>query len=436
MRLVNELLQMMRGRYVANTAWLLAERVIRLGSTLLIAAMLARHLEPAGFGFYSYVVSFVALFGALITLGLDGVLIRDIVNRGELLERSGTVLSLRLMGAVIAALLAGGTAFATGAAQDQILAISLLSCSLILQTMSVAELAFQAKVSAKYGSASRLLQQLFSLTTKATAVAMDATVMVFVALLVLDALFLAAAYSVAFRKRFKAWLIPRWEKRYVKELLVAAKTLLITDLLVSVNSRIDQVMIEHLAGVQEVGIYAAASVLSEAWYFFPMVVSASVFPMLIDSYRENAAKFQRQLQSLTNLLVMVALVVAIATTWLSDWVIFIVYGEGYAQSAIILSIHIWAGVFISAGLSTGKALLNDANYPAIYIRAAVTLLLNVTLNSLLIPQYGGVGAAWSLLAACLGGHILADLIVPSSRYLVRIKFRSLLLIDRSLDFDR
>jgi O-antigen/teichoic acid export membrane protein len=80
--------------------------------------------------------------------------------------------------------------------------------------------------------------------------------------------------------------------------------------------------------------YAAAVRLSEAWYFIPMVIASSLFPAII-----NAKKQSEELYDL------MAIAIALPMTFLSDWVIHLLYGEQYSQAGSVLMIHIWAGVF-------------------------------------------------------------------------------------------
>ena len=67
-------------KIIGNTGWLLADRVLRMGVGLFVGAWVARYLGPAQFGSLNFALSLVALLGPLTTLGLDGIVIREIVN--------------------------------------------------------------------------------------------------------------------------------------------------------------------------------------------------------------------------------------------------------------------------------------------------------------------------------------------------------------------
>src|ERR1700744_44346 len=68
---------------VANTGWLVFDRVIRVLIGLTVGAWIARYLGPAGSGELSYVVAFIALFQAAANLGADAIVVRDIARAPE-----------------------------------------------------------------------------------------------------------------------------------------------------------------------------------------------------------------------------------------------------------------------------------------------------------------------------------------------------------------
>jgi O-antigen/teichoic acid export membrane protein len=89
-------------RYFANTSWLMGHRILSMVVALFVSVYVARYLGPERFGLLSYAMSFVGLFMALSTLGLDGIMVRELVKtlerRDELL---GTAFWLKAGGAVL-----------------------------------------------------------------------------------------------------------------------------------------------------------------------------------------------------------------------------------------------------------------------------------------------------------------------------------------------
>ena len=70
-------------RYLKNTSWLFGEKVLRMVMGLFVGIWVARYLGPEQFGTFSYSQSFVGLFTAIATLGLDGIVVRELVKKSR-----------------------------------------------------------------------------------------------------------------------------------------------------------------------------------------------------------------------------------------------------------------------------------------------------------------------------------------------------------------
>ena len=132
-------------KYFANTSWLLGERALRMAVSLFVGIYVARYLGPERYGLLSYALSFVWLFSALSSFGLDYILVRELVRHPE--QRNnllGTVFWLKVCGSV-----AMGTAIAAVLhfkAEDQqtYWLIALIALGFLFQATNVVEFYFQA----------------------------------------------------------------------------------------------------------------------------------------------------------------------------------------------------------------------------------------------------------------------------------------------------
>ena len=82
-------------KYFRNTSWLFLERMVRLVVVLVTGIYVARYLGDSLFGQLNYATGFVGLFFALTTMGLDEIVVRDLVKhpqrRDELLGTSAVI---------------------------------------------------------------------------------------------------------------------------------------------------------------------------------------------------------------------------------------------------------------------------------------------------------------------------------------------------------
>jgi O-antigen/teichoic acid export membrane protein len=177
-------------------------------------------------------------------------------------------------------------------------------------------------------------------------------------------------------------------------------------------------MIKHLLNTEEVGYYAAAVRVSEAWYFVPVAIASSLFPALVSVRSVNIGEYENRLQHLFDFMVIIALIVALAISLTADWLVNIIYGSAYQKAATVLTIHIWAGIFVGLGVVRGKWLVTEGlqHLAPLYLGAGA--VLNIVLNYIFIPRYGINAAAYTTLVT----QAFASYIVPALFSQTRISF--------------
>jgi O-antigen/teichoic acid export membrane protein len=191
--------------------------------------------------------------------------------------------------------------------------------------------------------------------------------------------------------------------------------------------KIDQVMLGQMVGREEVGIYSVAVRLSEVWYFFATAVVVSVFPSLLKQRSDNLSLYNKRLQQVSDFLFVSALLSAICVSFLSPVLIPVVFGEAYKGSAALLSIHIWAGLFVFMRALVSKWLIAEHLLQFSLLSHGMGALVNVVGNYLLIPSLGGLGAAYATVLSYAMASYVTFWLHPSTLPIAKIMTRSLLL---------
>lgn len=397
-------------RYLKNTSWMMAEQLLRIVAGLFVGIWVARYLGPEQFGLFSYVMAFTAIFGGIAKLGLDGIMVRELVNYPENRDTYlGTAFWLKVIGAfIVMGLMAAIVPFTNNDSQTNLF-IFIIATGLIFQSFEVVELYFQSQVMAKIVSICKVVQLALSSSIKIYLVITQAELLYFVLVTAFDALSLAVSYAIAYRLRKDH---PPFYKYFdlsiAKQLLKDSWPLIFSAIVVMIYMRIDQIMIKEMLGEYEVGIYSAAVRLSEAFYFIPMLIARSLFPAIINAKKQSEELYKERLQRFYTLMVWMAIGIALPMTFLSDWLIILLFGEIYQQADQVLMIHIWAAVFVFLGVAFGKYLLAE-NYTKInFQRTLLGAVTNVLLNLYLIPIYGVVGAAMATFLAQLIANYAYD----------------------------
>ena len=385
-------------RYFANTSWLMGHRVLSMVVALFVGVYVARYLGPERFGLLSYAGSFVGLFMALATLGLDDIMVRELVKtpkrRYELL---GTAFCLKAGGAILMWIgIAAAVPFTHNDTQTNIL-IAIIALAAIFQAFNVIDLNYQAEVKSKYVVYAQLVSLVVSSITKLIFIWISAPLVWFACVFLLDAVVRAGGLTAMYLKNSGNVWHWKWQWQAAKALLRDSWPLILSGMVISIYMKIDQVMIKEMLGAEQVGHYAAAVRLSEAWYFVPMTLTSSVFPAIINAKKQSEELYYQRLQKLYDLMVWLAVAIALPTTFLAPWVIRVLYGEAFLPAAGVLSIHIWAGVFVFLGVAVGKWFLSENLQFIAMICATIGAMINVLLNFILGEKYGIVGYAYATL---------------------------------------
>ena len=64
-------------KYFENASWLIFEKGFTLVVGMVVGIYVARYLKPESFGLLNYAISFVSIFSAFSTLGMDQIVVPD-----------------------------------------------------------------------------------------------------------------------------------------------------------------------------------------------------------------------------------------------------------------------------------------------------------------------------------------------------------------------
>lgn len=419
--------------YLSNTSWLILERVTRLSLVLVVGVFLARYLGPEKYGVLSYCISFVGMFSAIASLGLDGIVVEKLVNaRNNYKNLLGTVLVLKFLGALSVFLITIFASFIFNNSTFESFLIIIIATALIFDSICVIDLYFQANVQGQYIAKAKITQIAISTLLKFLMIYSNAELYMFALLILVDSFILAVCYLYVFQFQAKKQLSFDFSVVLAKKLLFASKALIFADVIISIHTRIDLVMLKYMLGLREVGIYRAATTLNEAWYFLPMVISASIFPLLVSAKKKDESEYLDNLQKLFNLMVWMALAITIPVILFADEICFFLYGAEYLGASDVMRIQIMSCVFVFLGVASGKQFLIEKTYSFVFQRVLLGVSVNILLNLYLIPKYNINGAAFSTVISHFVSSFLFDVMQPKTRVLFFMKIKSLLFIDKRM----
>ncbi|WP_336209823.1 flippase [Enterobacter sp. P82] len=382
---------------IKNVIWQLSEKIIRLTVTVVVSALMARYLGPEGFGKYNYITAIIAIVLVVTSLGFNRILVRESANCATEIEHKQivtTALTLRLISSLCAIAIITLYILSLGNIDDIVYIISLLSVFFV--SFDVIDYHLQGQSVFKVATSCRVAGFILSSALRVWFVYIQADIIYFYATILIEYAVAGILILIVSQTKYNVYTkisLSYFSYPKAKGLLKESWPEIIAGFGAIVFMKMDQIMLQRLQGDASVGIYSAATRISEAWYFIPTAIVAAVFPVLMRKYKTDKQDVMNHLSNIMSLLVWLSITAGLFVNFIGDYIIHIVYGAEYAESSIILKLHIWAGIFLCMGIVSGSWLVAEKKLKLNLYRNLTGLALNFALNILLIPQYGGIGAA-------------------------------------------
>ena len=386
-------------RVISNTSWLIFDKGINLVAGLLIGTWVARYMGITQFGQFNYVLAYVSLFSPIAMLGLNDLVIRNIVrNPAHENEILGTTFFLQ----IISGLLALGVSIIVARVifpGDPLLKrlVIIMALGFIIQPLSNnVSYWFESQLQSKYSVLARNWALIIVSLVKIGLILWGASLVAFAwANTIQIIIFTVIIFFLYIKteKSIKAW---KFSAEQARILLKDSWPLIISGLAIMIYMRIDQIMLSNMIGPDENGIYSAAVRLSELWYFLPVALGASLFPAIVRTREMMSEKiYNERMQLFFDVMTLSSYIIVIPLSIFAPLLIQILYGSAYTGSGGILRIHIWAFLFVSLGVSRSRWLIAENLTGISMICTILGAVINIVINYLLIPKYTGAGAAWA-----------------------------------------
>ena len=404
-------------KYGSNTIWLFAEKAVRILIGFTVGIYVTRRLGPELFGVLNYALSFVDIFSVLAGLGLDVVLVRELVKRPDDRDRlMGTAFGLKLAGFIIMLTGIGVGLFFSGNDVQINVVIGIIAGGYLFQTIQVIDFYFQAEVKSRYIAISQMIAIIIWSGCRAYLALVQAPLVYFAATEVIFMLVSGLGYTwfyLRLGKRLKDWIFSRQEALL---LLHDCWPLIVCGAASMIYLRIDQIILKSMLGAEEVGFYAVAIRLVELTYFIPVVVSASFFPAIVTGANISRGIYYYRFKLLMGIMFWSAMIISFTVWFSAEWIILLLYGSRYEESGPLLQILIWRTVLVAIGMFIGKwYIIENLQHYNIFFTVGACLL-NILLNICLIRTMGVTGAAWASLITAFCSLFIFSQLFKKTRY--------------------
>lgn len=407
-----------RSNLLTNTNWLFAEKLIQTVAGLILSTWIARHLGPSDFGNLTFAVTYISFFYVVATFSLDALIIRDIARTPEAAHIIlGSGLTIRLLGGLVAWLcaLCCMLLFIPDQKNNTSL-ILIVGTTLFSQAFQTVDLWFQSQSRASLGVIARLIAFTLSTAIKLALLITEAPLIYFAVALAIDSILVAASLAWVYRK-FRCPLSWMSTSARAIEQLRTAWPLAGSGLAITIFMKVDQLIVAGMLGKDALGIYAAATPLTQGLAFIPTTIAVVLAPTLASLRISAPISYRRKIAMLVRYTAIFALILCVALSWLSPIIITLLYGAKYEGTIPVFSVLVFNNVFVFVGLIQGIFIINESLQKLTLISTIIGATMAVLLNFLLIPEYGLLGASYATIIS----NFVSVTVVPLT---LSRKFRS------------
>ncbi len=393
-------------KYFKNTGWMFFSKIFSMIISFFITAIVARYLGPEKYGTMMYAVSFVGLFAFLSSLGIDQIVYREILNNPkEENKLLGTSLILKTAGGISAVILSILCSMIFSDNQLERTLIFIISISYIFQSFNIINYSFQSRLENRKLSTITITVNIILSIFKLIIVYFNKGILFLSSLLILEpilyGLFFIYIYNRSFGK-VRNWF---FDKKTAIIIFKSSLPLMFSSIFALVYARIDQVMIKHYMNNEAVGLYSSAVTLSEVWYFIPTIIVSTFFPAIMNAKNTDKYTYGKRILGLSLLITTILFCISLGGTIFSREVLHIIFGSQFISAHTALSIYIWSGIGVGLGTIIIQFLVAEKLPKIILFISLIGMIINITLNIVLIPIYGINGSALATLISYIIGPL-------------------------------
>lgn len=413
---MSKIKELLRNKTIKNAKWMVAEQLVQMGINVILGVLTARYLGPSNYGVINYTAAFVIFFSNVVTLGLEAVSIKEMVNnRDDDSTVVGTGIGLRLMAGTLSTGIIFVLLFVLKDGNPLVLKVGFLqSLVMIFKAFELIDYWFQSKLQSKYVAILKSVSYVFVAAYKFYILFAGKSVAWFAFSTSLDFLLIAVMIVIAYFAKGGRRLRFSWNM--AKRLVSQGYHFMISGLIITIYVQMDKIMLGQMMTEADVGLYSAATVISNYWLLIPVAIINAVRPTIMEIKKEgNEELYIKRLKQLYAILIWVGIAVSTVISVSSKLILDILYDTVYLSASVALAVVIWYTTFSTLGTARGVWIVceNKNKYTGRLVFWGV--ILNFILNYLLIPIMGINGAALATLITQIFTSIITPLFYKETR---------------------
>jgi O-antigen/teichoic acid export membrane protein len=402
-----------------NISWLLLQNAVKLVFGLTVSLYLAKYLGPEDFGVYSFGISLLSLFLLFTDLGVNPILIRELVdNKINSMVLMGSSFKLKIYGGILGFILMTLLGFYYGFDSKTGIVILLMSPILLIRSLNVLDSYFQSLKENKFPVIANITSIVVGSILIFLFVNLKFNVQSFAIIYTFECAVLFSALIILYLKKN---LTLKWKSENSVSINILRESwpIIIISVASIINARIDQVYIGSMLSSSVLGNFSAAAKVAEFWLVLPVIIHTVLYPILIDLRSINFNKYKRLIYLIISASFLFGVLFSGLITSFSKEIILILFGNKYNIAGEYLALYIWSTLPIFSLYIVGSVIYLENLIKKNLIVSSVSILANLILNYFFIQFYGANGAIYATLIVTLISYSLIGYFIYNHTKLLR-----------------
>lgn len=398
-----------KNRFVSNLSWTLVIKIMQMVLQLVIGMLIARFLGPTGYGTINYVASFVSFATAIVSLGISGVIVKEICDHEDYENKIvGTAITIRFVLGFISVICVLVLILTVNPGETSIFVIAILeSVALLFACFDTINYWYQAHHKIKIAAVVQFVAYSIVALYKIILLICKANIIWFAFSTSLDVICVAVLYSYLYFKSTHKELLC-FDKTIAYDLVKKSMPFLVANIMIIVYQQIDKIMLGKMLDQTTVGYYSAVTTVCNMWAIVPASFLDVMRPIIMSAKGTDEAQYEKRMVETFWGLIYINVLFSFGVTVFAKLIIWILYGAEYFPAVNTLRLVVWYSTFSYIGSGRSVYLICEGKNRYAQIFCAWGAVIDIVLNFLLIPILGINGAA----IATIFTHVFSDFLIP------------------------
>jgi len=383
-----------------------------MGTAILL--ILPRYLGPGDYGIYLLAIAYIEIFSIFAGYGLDGLFIKDVSrDRGLSQHYFCTNIVIKESLAFLCIVVLILIMYFLDYSGKTVSATLIMSLTVFIRPfMSTYSAVFRSYEKMEYNAAIEISASLLRLLGVIAVIKLGGDIIWIVSVYVINSFVLALiGFILINNKFFRIVWAADW--RSVTDSFKKSTPFFLVSAIAVIQDRLAILMLSKLGSNADIGFFGAASELINILYIIPNLTATVLFPVYSRQYSTSSQSLISGGNLSLKYMAIIGFPISAGIYFVAPQVINLIYGGSFSGSIVILQI-LGLGVWMLFIANTVAYVLTASDrIKYVTVGNTITVVFGIGLNFLLIPLWGGAGAALTVLLSATFSMVYFYLVVRS-----------------------